>query len=111
MSVSENNRAALFILSQQLAQLTYGEYDKNGVSHTLHRVRRDTFIVNFELILDAIQSLTHDCFSAPVKKTMLVSQFRGYPRETVLKYREDWNNLTYEQFVAFVGDMVAKGMI
>jgi hypothetical protein len=111
MSVIENNRAALLILSQQLSQLTYGDIQRNGLVHHPAHIGWDAFITNFELILDTITSLTHDSFSATVKKTMLVSQFRGLLRETLLRHREEWTELNYEQFVAFVGDVVTKGII
>ena len=112
MSTSENHRAALLILSGQLAQLTYyGESEKNGTSQPPGNARWDTFLANFELILDAINSVTRDNFSPTVKKTILVSQFRGYPREVLLKHHEDWKELGYEEFLAFVGNMVRKCMI
>ena len=109
MSTSENHQAALLILSRQLAQLTYsGEFGKNGTSQAPDSARWDTFLANFELILEAINSLTRDNFSPTVKKTILASQFRGYPREVLLKHREDWRELDYEQFLAFVKDMVTN---
>jgi len=101
MSTSENHQAALLILSGQLSQLTY-----NGSAD----LPWDTFVAHFELILDAINSVTRDNFSPTVKKTILVSQFRGSPRESLWMHRDDWKELGYEEFVAFVGNMIRNCM-
>jgi hypothetical protein len=109
MSSSENTRAALLVLSQQLTQLTYGQPNsRNGFVDFQDREWK-LFVANFELILETINSLTHDHFSSAVKKTMLVSQLRDHARDTVLEYREDWRESSYEEFLDFIGGLGSKG--
>jgi hypothetical protein len=112
MSTSENTRAALLVLSQQLTQLTYGETHPRANGFMIFQDRAwKLFVANFELILEAINSLTHDHFSSTVKKTMIVSQLRGHARDTIFEYGEDWNELDYEEFLDFVGGLGSKGRV
>lgn len=97
MSEKETIRAALQILSQQLTQTTFdGSEHKDRAAKPL---QIESFIANFEAILESIKALTHGTFPPSVKKTMLQAQLRGeaarWRWESEGEYLQE---MDYEQF-------------